>query len=47
VGENGHALRGEAEIAAYLERAFSEPPGAEAHRLKAEKTRRRELERAA
>jgi glutathione S-transferase len=44
--ENGHPLLGEAEIAAHLEHGFSEPPGAEAHRLKAEKVRRRELERA-
>jgi len=47
VCEDGEVLVGEAEILAYLDERFPEPAGAEAHRLKAIKARRRELEEAA
>ena len=47
VCEDGTVLVGEAEILAYLDERFPEPAGAEAHRLKAIKARRRELEEAA
>ncbi len=40
-------LSGEEAILAYLDERFPEPPGAEAHRLKAIKARKRELEEAA
>ena len=40
-------LVGEEEILAYLDERFPEPAGAEAHRLKAIKARKRELEEAA
>ena len=46
VCEDGAVLVGEAEIVAYLDERFPEPDGAEAHRLKAIKARKRELEEA-
>jgi glutathione S-transferase len=45
--EDGLVLVGEDEILAYLGERFPEPEGAEAHRLKAIKARKRELEEAA
>jgi glutathione S-transferase len=45
--EDGEARVGEEEILAYLDERLTEPPGAEAHRLKALKARKRELEEAA
>jgi glutathione S-transferase len=47
VCENGEALVREDAILAFLDERFPEPPGAEAHRLKAIKARERELEEAA
>jgi glutathione S-transferase len=47
MGEDGEVLVGEESILAYLEERFPEPDGAEAHRLKAIKARKRELEEAA
>jgi glutathione S-transferase len=47
VCEEGGVLVGEEEILAYLDERFPEPAGAEAHRLKAIKARKRELEEAA
>jgi glutathione S-transferase len=47
VCEDGEVLVGEAEILAYLNERFPEPTGAEAHRHKAMKARKRELEEAA
>ena len=47
VCEDGEVLVGEEEILAYLDERFPEPDGAEAHRLKAIKARKRELEEAA
>jgi glutathione S-transferase len=47
VCESGGALIGEDEILSYLDERFPEPDGAEAHRLKAIKARKRELEEAA
>jgi glutathione S-transferase len=47
VCEDGGVLVGEDEILAYLDERFPEPAGAEAHRLKAIKARKRELEEAA
>jgi len=46
VCEDGGVLVGEAEILSYLDERFPEPTGAEAHRLKAIKARKRELEEA-
>ncbi len=46
VSEDGEVLVGEDEILAYLDERFDEPTGAEAHRLKAIKARKRELEEA-
>ena len=46
VAEDGATLIGEEAILAYLGSRFSEPAGAEAHRLKAIKARKRELEEA-
>jgi glutathione S-transferase len=46
VSETGEALVGETAILAYLDERFPEPDGAEAHRLKAIKARKRELEEA-
>ena len=46
VCEDGGVLVGEAEILSYLDGRFPEPTGAEAHRLKAIKARKRELEEA-
>ena len=43
--EDGSALVGEDAIGAYLNRQVAEPPGAEEHRLKAIKARRRYLEK--
>ncbi len=43
---DGDVLIGEDEILAYLDTWFDEPVGAEAHRLKAIKARKRELEEA-
>ncbi len=43
--EDGSALVGEDAIDAYLNRQVAEPPGAEEHRLKAIKARRRYLEK--
>ncbi len=42
--EDGSALVGEPAIGSWLESSFTEPAGAEAHRLKAAKARRRYLE---
>jgi glutathione S-transferase len=42
--DDGIAVLGEETIEAYLDERFNEPPGAEAHRLKAAKARRRYLE---
>ena len=47
VCEDGGLLVGEEAILAYLDERFPEPTGAEAHRLKAMKARKRELEEAA
>jgi glutathione S-transferase len=47
VCEGGEVLVGEDEILTYLDARFPEPVGAEAHRLKAIKARKRELEEAA
>ena len=47
VCEDGKVLVGEDEILAYLDERFPAPDGAEAHRLKAIKARKRELEEAA
>jgi glutathione S-transferase len=44
VREDGTPVVGEEAIEAYLEERFEEPDGAEAHRLKAAKARRRYLE---
>ncbi len=44
VVEEGPALIGEEAIRAYVDERFEEPAGAEAHRLKAAKARRRYLE---
>jgi len=44
VAADGSAQVGEDAIGAYLDGEFDEPPGAEAHRLKAAKARRRYLE---
>ena len=41
---DGSAVTGEEAINSYLDRHFADPPEAEAHRLKAEKARRRYLE---
>jgi glutathione S-transferase len=41
---DGMAVVGEEAIEVYLDERFNEPPEAEAHRLKAAKTRRRYLE---
>jgi len=42
--DDGNAVLGEDAIEAYLNERFEEPPGAEAHRLKAAKARRRYLD---
>jgi glutathione S-transferase len=47
VRDDREAWVGEDEILAYLDERFPEPEGAEAHRLKAIKARRREIEEAA
>jgi glutathione S-transferase len=47
VCEDGEVLVGEEEILSYLDERFPEPEGAEAHRSKAIKARKRELEEAA
>jgi glutathione S-transferase len=47
VCEDDEVLVGEEEILSYLDERFSEPTGADAHRLKAIKARKRELEEAA
>jgi glutathione S-transferase len=47
VSEDGGVLVGEEAILSYLHERFPEPSGAEAHRLKAIKARKRELEEAA
>ena len=47
VCEDGGTLVGEIAILSYLDERFPEPDGAEAHRLKAIKARKRELEEAA
>ena len=47
VCEDAAVLIGEEEILSYLDERFPEPEGAEAHRLKAIKARKRELEEAA
>ena len=44
VVEAGSTVSGEAAIASWLDDHFTEPAGAEAHRLKAAKARRRYLE---
>jgi glutathione S-transferase len=45
--ENGHAIVGEAEIDAYLDRRFEETPESEAHRARAARAWQRQLEEAA
>ena len=45
--DDGDVLIGEETILAYLDERFPEPEGAEAHRLKAIKARKREMEEAA
>ena len=47
VSEDGEVLVGEEEILSYVDERFPEPAGAEAHRLKAIKARKREFEEAA
>ena len=47
VAEDGAVLVGEDEILDYLDGHYDEPVGAIAHRIKAEKVRRRQLEEAA
>jgi glutathione S-transferase len=47
VAEDGTVIIGEDDINAYLDSNIDEPVGALAHRLKAEKARRRQLEEAA
>jgi len=47
VSEDGDVFVGEEAILSYLDERFPEPRGAEAHRLKAIKARKRELEEAA
>ena len=47
VCDDDAVLSGEEEILSYLDERFPEPEGAEAHRLKAIKARKRELEEAA
>jgi glutathione S-transferase len=47
VCEDGEVLVGEEAILPYLDARFPEPAGAESHRLKAVKARKRELEEAA
>ena len=47
VAADGAVHAGEAEILDYLEETYDEPDGASAHRLKAERARRRLLEEAA
>lgn len=47
VSQEGEVRVGEEEIVAYLDERFPEPAGAEAHRLKAIKARKREIEEAA
>jgi glutathione S-transferase len=42
--EDGSAVTGEEPINSYLDQHFDEPPEAEAHRLKAAKAHRRQLE---
>jgi glutathione S-transferase len=42
----GNTVSGEEAILGYLDREFTEPPGASAQRAKAAKARRKELERA-
>ena len=46
VCEDGEVLVGEEEILSFLDERFPEPAGADAHRLKAIKARKRELEEA-
>ena len=47
VSEEGRVIVGEDDILAYLDERYEEPAGAEAHRIKAQKARKRELEEAA
>jgi len=47
VVDDGGALVGEEQILAYLDARFEEPLGATAHRVKAQKVRKREMEEAA
>lgn len=47
VSEEGRVIVGEDDILAYLDERYEEPAGAEAHRIKALKARKRELEEAA
>jgi glutathione S-transferase len=44
VGTDGTTISGENDICRYLDGHFAVPPGAEAHRLKAARARRRYLE---
>ena len=46
VAGDGAVLVGEDDILAYLDGRYDEPPGADAHRIKAEKAWRRQLEEA-
>lgn len=46
VGADGAVVAGEADILDYLDHTYEEPAGAQAHRLRAERARRRQLEEA-
>ena len=46
VGTDGTVVAGELAILDVLDRTYDEPAGAEAHRVKAERARRRQLEEA-
>jgi glutathione S-transferase len=46
VVDRGVPIVGEQAIGAYLDRRFAEPPGAEAHRARAERAWKRQLEEA-
>jgi len=46
VGADGTVVAGETAILDFLDHTYDEPAGAEAHRVKAERARRRQLEEA-
>ena len=46
VGTDGTVVAGETAILDFLDHTYDEPAGAEAHRVKAERARRRQLEEA-